>query len=107
MLCRRCHVETETPTKNFILKPDGKVNTTWAVIGSIIIGTGVIVGGLVSVKSDIATAATKAATADDTAKQALEVAREIKEEIRRMRWQIGLDSPVSTSLTAPKKVSQP
>lgn len=89
--------EESTPTKNFTLKPDGRVNTTWAVIGSIILGTGVIVGGLVSVKSDIATAATKAATADETAKQALGVARDIKEELQRIRWQLGIDNPVSSS----------
>lgn len=86
-----------SPTKNFVLKPDGRVNTTWAVIGSIMLGTGVIVGGLVSVKSDIATAATKAIAADETAKQALDVARDIKEELQRMRWQLGLDAAASSS----------
>lgn len=91
--------DESTPTKNFTLKPDGRVNTTWAVIGSIMLGTGVIVGGLVSVKSDIATAATKAAAAAEDAKTALSVARDIRDELTRLRWQIGMDqpSPVSAS----------
>lgn len=87
----------DTPTKNFVLKPDGKVNTTWAVIGSIMLGTGIIVGGLVSVKADIATAAAKAATADDTSRQALKVAQEIKEELQRLRWQIDLTASKPTT----------
>ncbi|MGK2950785.1 MAG: hypothetical protein ACSLEZ_00180, partial [Thiobacillus sp.] len=93
-----------TPTKNFTLKPDGKVITTWAVIGSVIVGTAVIVGGLFSIKADIASAssaaekaAEKASTAALDAKQALEVVRDIKDDIQRMRWQIGLDAAAITT----------
>ena len=80
-----------TPTKNFTLKPDGKVNTTWAVIGSIIAATAVLVGGIMSVKSDIAAAVKEA-------QQSQMMVREVRDDVLRLRIALGLfDVPSSAS----------
>lgn len=91
----------DTPTKNFVLKPDGKVNTTWAVIGSIIGATGVLVGGLVSIKNDIATATKEAQTS-----QAM--VRELRDDVLRLRIALGVfDLPSSASKPPTNKERQP
>ena len=84
-----------TPNKNFTLKPDGKVNTTWAVIGSIIAATGVLVGGLVSIKNDIATATKEAQTS-----QAM--VRELRDDVLRLRIALGVFDVPSASVKPPK-----
>lgn len=92
---------TETPTKNFVLKPDGKVNTTWAVIGSIILATGVVVGGLVSIKSDIATATKEA-------QQSQVMVRELRDDVLRLRIALGVfDVPSSASSKSTPKETHP
>jgi hypothetical protein len=86
---------TPTPStgSSITLKPDGTVRTNWQTLGAIILGTSVIVGGLFSVKADLAKAS------DDAAK-AHTLAREIKDELYRMRWELGL-SPSSVTSTSP------
>lgn len=93
--------DDNTPSKNFTLKPDGKVNTTWAVIGSIILATGVLVGGLVSVKSDIAAAA-------KDAQQAKVMVEQIRDDVLRLRIALGVfDIPSSVSKPPSNKERQP
>ncbi len=76
----------------FSLKPDGRVITNWQTLIAVIAGTALIVGGLLSIKSDIAGAITKARDAADVANTALDVARDIRDELTRLRWQIGADA---------------
>lgn len=74
---------TVTPPSGqpFVLKPDGNVRTNWQTIGSVILGTAVIVGGLFSVKADIA-----AAVKDSG--EAKEMVRDIKDDLYRLRVQL-------------------
>lgn len=83
--------EPSPPTGSpFTLKPDGRVSTNWQTLGAIIIGTAVIVGGLFSVKADVARASEDAAKAHT-------IAQEIKAELYRMQWQLGLNPSNVTS----------
>ena len=86
-----------SPTKSFTLKPDGRVQTNWAVIGSIIIATAVLVGGLQSVKGDIADAARDAA-------EARQMTKEIRDDLLRLRIALGVfDVPSASVKTVPKE----
>lgn len=90
---------SEKHTSNFSLKPDGKVSTTWAVIGSIVAGTAVIVGGIFSIKSDLAAAAKDAKEAKLTVEQ-------LREDVMRLRIALGVfDVPSATA--KPPKERQP
>jgi hypothetical protein len=82
----------------FNLKPDGKVSTNWQTLVAVIVCTAVLVGGLLSVKNDIANAASKAKEAADDSKNALNVAQEIRNELMQLRWQLGIvPTPVSVA----------
>lgn len=72
----------------FTLKPDGVVRTNWQTIGSVILGTAVIVGGLFSVKADIA-------NAGKDATEAKQMVREIRDDLYRLRLEISGHSSVS------------
>lgn len=85
-----------TPTKSFTLKPDGKVSTNWAVIGSIILATAVLVGGLQSIKGDIADAARDAS-------EARQMVKEIRDDVLRLRIALGVFDVPSASVKTPKE----
>ncbi len=92
----------------FTLKPEGRISTNWQTLFAIIAGTAVIVGGLISIKADVANAATKAKDAADDAKTALAVARDIREELSRLRWLIGeVPAHVSSPGTKPTTRNNP
>lgn len=96
-------METDTPTKNFTLKPDGRVSTTWAVIGSIIAATAVLVGGIMSIKSDIASAVKEAQSSQM-------MVRELRDDVLRLRIALGVfdvPSHASPSGKPTTKVNQP
>lgn len=85
-----------TPTKPFALKPDGRVNTTWKVLGSIILATGVVVGGLISIKHDLS-------QASRDAKEALSVVQAMREDLLRLKVALGVYDPhASRPASAPR-----
>ena len=86
---------TGTP---FVLKPDGSVRTNWQTIGSVIIGTAVIVGGLFSIKADIAAAVKDAADSKS-------MVRDIKDDLYRLRIQLNTPDAFSSVPSHIKKVT--
>lgn len=84
----------------FSLKPDGRVSTTWKVLGTIIGATAILVGGIFSVKNDISDAATKA-------KEALELAKDIRSELLQVRIALGLYDPRITIHPSASAIKDP
>jgi hypothetical protein len=82
----------------FTMKPDGQIRTNWQTIGSIILGTAIIVGGLFSVKADIAAAAKDAGDAKS-------MVRDIKDDLYRLRVQLNQFDGFSASANQPKKAN--
>lgn len=96
----RTHTEP-TPTKPFRLQPDGRVSTDWKTLGAVIVGTAILVGGVFSVKADIA-----AARSD--AKQALDTVRDVRSELTQLRIALGLfDRTISLTPSAKTKEATP
>jgi len=91
------NTSSETPLKSFTLKPDGKVSTTWQVLGAIIIATAFVVGGLVSIKADIADAIKEAKAAQVTV-------RDMRDDLLRLRIALGIFDSASKPTT---KATQP
>ena len=79
-------------TDTFRLKSDAKVSTNWATIGSVIAATAIVVGGLFSVKADIA-------EASKSAKEARTMVEEIRNDLLNLRISLGNFS----SVTPPRK----
>ena len=91
----RSHIEP-TPTKAFRLQPDGRVTTDWKTLGAVIVGTAILVGGVFSVKGDIARAEAKAS-------QALDTATAMRGELTQLRIALGLYDRTITALPKPKE----
>lgn len=77
---------------SFHLRPDSKVSTNWATIGSVVAATAIVVGGIFSVKSDIA-------DASKAAKEARAMVEEIRNDLLNLRISLGTFS----SVTPPRK----
>lgn len=85
----------------FTLKPDGRVSTDWKTLGAVIVGTAILVGGVFSVKGDIARAESKAV-------QALDTATAMRNELTQLRIALGLyDRTISLTPSAKTKEATP
>lgn len=84
----------------FTLKPDGRVSTDWKTLGAVIMGTAILVGGVFSVKGDIA-----AARSD--AKQALDTVRDVRSELIQLRIALGLIDRTITHTPSAKTGATP
>lgn len=82
----------------FRLKPDSGVKTNWTTIGAVIAATTFVVGGIFSIKSDIAEAA-------KNAKESRALVEEIRSDLLNLRISLGTFSVHVPN--PPTKVPQP
>lgn len=83
----------------FRLKPDSGVKTNWSTIGSVVAATAFIVGGIFSIKADIADAA-------KAAHESRALVEEIRSDLLNLRISLGTfsvrpPSPAPTPKAAP------
>ncbi len=92
-----------SPSKGapFNFSPSARVVTTWQSIGGLLAVTVIIVGGLLSIKADLATATV-------TAKEARDEIKELRADVYRLRVQLGVfDTFTSHQPTATPRNPQP
>ncbi len=85
----------------FQFKPGGKVSTNWASLLGLGAFMFVVIGGLFSIKADIATAAQVANTAARDASEARKLAEDIRTDLYKLRLDIATLSALTPRKTLP------
>ncbi len=86
----------------FQFKPNGRVSTNWATLGGLGTSLFIVVGGLFSIKGDIATAQQAASGAARDAMEARKLAEDIRAELYRLR--LDLAGSLSNVITTRKQI---